>query len=95
MVRSPADASTSEIVAQIARTIAQRCRPRRVILIGSRARGDARPDSDYDIVVEFGTGGDRVTDWGHDIYALFSQRPWELNVILRGPGEIERRASSE
>ena len=25
--------------------------PRRVILVGSRARGDAREDSDYDLVV--------------------------------------------
>ena len=26
--------------------------PSRVILFGSRARGDSRPDSDYDLVVE-------------------------------------------
>jgi uncharacterized protein len=30
--------------------------PRRVILIGSRARGDAREDSDYDLVVVLDDG---------------------------------------
>ena len=30
--------------------------PRRVILVGSRARGDARKDSDYDLVVVLDDG---------------------------------------
>jgi HEPN domain-containing protein/predicted nucleotidyltransferase len=76
----------------IARTIADRLKPRRVILIGSRARGDARPDSDYDIVVEFDADPSAVNDLTGDVYSLFPDRRWSLNVIVRITGEIERSA---
>jgi predicted nucleotidyltransferase len=33
------------------RRIVGRFHPERVVLFGSRARGDARPDSDYDLLV--------------------------------------------
>jgi len=38
---------TEVIVARIVETL----QPDKIILFGSRARGDARPDSDYDILV--------------------------------------------
>ena len=78
------------ILELIARTIAERLRPRRVILIGSRARGDARPDSDYDIVVEFDPDSCSEIDLVREVSALFPQRRWALNVIPRVAGEIER-----
>lgn len=46
-VTGNADATLAEIVRRIASV-----EPRaRIILFGSRARGDARPDSDYDLVI--------------------------------------------
>ena len=65
--------------------------PRRMILIGSRARCDAAPDSDYDLVVEF----DRVDDAmgrAASIYALCGDRDYALDVVIRVAGEIERSA---
>lgn len=35
----------------------------RVVLFGSRARGDAKEDSDYDVAVFLNDMGDRRTEW--------------------------------
>lgn len=40
------------VLEHITRTILQHCAPRRIVLYGSRARGDAHADSDYDVMVE-------------------------------------------
>lgn len=44
-----------EIVSEIVATLLSRFTPRRVYLFGSRARGDARSDSDYDFLIEIDT----------------------------------------
>jgi predicted nucleotidyltransferase len=41
------------IVDQMVRRIADRCSPRRIILFGSHARGEAGNDSDVDLLVLF------------------------------------------
>ncbi len=40
-----------ELVADIVRRIVETAQPEKIILFGSRARGDARPDSDFDVLV--------------------------------------------
>jgi len=39
------------ILEEMTRRIVARIHPEKVVLFGSRARGDSRPDSDYDILV--------------------------------------------
>jgi predicted nucleotidyltransferase len=39
-------------IEQIVETIAETPHPDRIVLFGSRARGDARPDSEVDLLVE-------------------------------------------
>ena len=50
---SPSDAvlRADPLLAEIVRRIATALAPERVYLFGSRARGDAREDSDYDLLV--------------------------------------------
>lgn len=40
-----------EIVAKLAGVLIEAAHPRKIILFGSQARGDAAPDSDFDIMV--------------------------------------------
>jgi uncharacterized protein len=41
----------NELISDIVRRIVETAQPEKIILFGSRARGDARPDSDIDILV--------------------------------------------
>ena len=41
----------NRILAQIVRRLVSHCQPDKIYLFGSAARGDAGPDSDYDIMV--------------------------------------------
>ena len=54
--------------------------PRRVILVGSRARGEAREDSDYDLVVV-------LDDWVPD-ERLSARRRYEAHKGLAIPVDI-------
>ena len=45
---------------QIVQTIATELKPEKIILFGSHARGDATPDSDYDLFVIVPYEGDRI-----------------------------------
>ena len=42
---------TEETLMEMVRTIVREADPEQIILFGSRARGDARPDSDVDLIV--------------------------------------------
>jgi len=44
-------AADDNLVRDIVRRIVQTTQPDKIILFGSRARGDARPDSDFDVLV--------------------------------------------
>lgn len=42
---------TDDTIARITQCIVEHFNPQRIVLFGSRARGDARSDSDYDLLI--------------------------------------------
>lgn len=67
--------------------------PSRVILFGSRARGDSRPDSDYDLVVELAFERTEYDEtYGRVSTALSGAKNGAAtDLLIRAPGEIERK----
>lgn len=74
-------------VQEIVRKIAERFGPRRIVLFGSRARGDARPDSDLDLMVEMATD-DAPAQRIRAIDALFGLRNWAMDLVVFTPQEV-------
>ena len=76
------------IIAEIIRRIVRVVDPMKVILFGSRARGDARPDSDFDLLVVRESDNPRH-ERSAPIYAALADVPVEVEVMVYTPAEIE------
>lgn len=73
---------------QIVRKIADAVHPRRIVLFGSRARGDARPDSDIDLMVEL-ESTQRTVERTARVYEAIHPVGWPLDLVVYTPEEIE------
>jgi predicted nucleotidyltransferase len=79
------------LIQEITRRIVEGVHPRRVILFGSRARGDARADSDIDLFVEMESLEGPV-ERHKRVNSLFYGRRWSMDLIVMTPEEVlERR----
>lgn len=78
---------------QIVRTIAERFDPERIILFGSYARGDARPDSDLDIFVEMESDLSPPRRASR-IRAAFGLYPWAMDILVYTPQEVRRHGGA-
>jgi HEPN domain-containing protein/predicted nucleotidyltransferase len=76
----------------IAARIASAVRPWRIVLFGSRARGDASDESDCDVYVEVDQPRELLGETERRIRTLFVGPGWRLDLTVRGRGEIERRS---
>lgn len=74
------------LIAYVTRTIVEQCNPRRIIMFGSYARGDAGPDSDLDIFVEPLNYFDRAIA----IDALFGMHDWPMDIFVYTSEEVKR-----
>lgn len=81
------------LIQEITRTIVEAFHPNRVILFGSRARGDHRPDSDIDIFVEMEAPGKRY-ERRIQIGQLFPLRWWAMDILTYTPAEVAERRDS-
>jgi len=85
----PTSAELEATVAEMVRRIVERFDPERVILFGSRARGDARPDSDVDLLVVMPTDSRRQT--AVEIRMALDGIHVPKDIAVMAPDEFERR----
>jgi uncharacterized protein len=76
-----------ELVADIVQRIVETAQPDKIILFGSRARGDARADSDFDVLVikESDEPGYRRDA---PLYVALADLPVEVEVLVFTPEEV-------
>jgi len=84
---------TDALLEEMTRTIVETAKPRRVILFGSRARGDARPQSDVDILViedePFGLQRSRRKEMARLWHAL-SRFDMAKDILVYAREEVEK-----
>jgi predicted nucleotidyltransferase len=71
--------SQADAVQSIVRAAQRSLALRRVILFGSRARGDARPDSDIDLAFDHGSSD---AEWAEFVNAMADEAPTLLSLDL-------------
>lgn len=89
MIQAPAN--SRELVDEIVSILISKFHPRRIYLFGSRARGEARKDSDYDFLIEIDKAPEGVTVTRQGMTWLSDFSDAEVQVHLRYPGQLERR----
>jgi len=79
-----------QAIRAVVQQIAERFQPERIILFGSYAYGDPRPESDVDLLVIMDTPL-RSRQQRLEISRALSPRPFPLDVIVRTPTEVKER----
>ena len=74
-------------IEEIAKKIVERFHPRRIVMFGSRARGQDTEGSDLDLMVEMETE-EAPPRRAMAIDALFGLRDWAMDVFVYTPREV-------
>ena len=81
-----------QVVEDIVRRIVGTAQPEKVTLFGSQARGDARPNSDFDVLVIKSSDEPRYRR-SAPLYAALADLPVEVEVMVYTPEEVEEWSS--
>lgn len=73
----------------VTQTIVERFHPKRIVVFGSHARGDAGPDSDLDLFIEMETTR-RPPDRAIEVSEVFGLRSWPMDIVVYTPEEVCR-----
>ena len=76
------------LIDDIVHRIVETAQPDKIILFGSRARGDARPNSDFDVLVIKESNEPRYRR-SVPLYVALADLPAEVEVMVYTPEEIE------
>ena len=85
-----AETHADPVLEDITRTLVDRVAPERLLLFGSRARGDHHADSDYDIIVVVESALAR-SERTKVVYEAMHGRRYPIDFIVYTPEEFERR----
>ncbi len=66
---------------------------KKVVLFGSRARHDALPDSDFDLLVVVNSDMPYRRRQGHAYCSVYDECPYPIDLIVLTPDELDRSAS--
>jgi predicted nucleotidyltransferase len=77
-----------DVIRDIVRRIVDTAHPEKVILFGSQARGDAGPNSDFDVLVIQQSDEPRYRR-SIPLYVALADLPVEVEVMVYTPAEIE------
>lgn len=83
------EAVDEPLLRAIVSKIVERFQPRRIVLFGSRARGDSRLESDVDLFIEM-ESADPPHERKCKIRALFPDRRWSLDLVVYTPAEVTK-----
>ncbi|MBL7161811.1 MAG: nucleotidyltransferase domain-containing protein [Anaerolineales bacterium] len=90
-LRLPIDQSVPmDVIKDIARLIAEKFDPDKIILFGSYAYGNPEPWSDVDLLVVMDTPKDDI-EAALEIYHALPPRSFGMDVLVRSEAEIDRR----
>lgn len=78
-----------EVIAEMTRRIVEQFDPLQVILFGSQARGDARPDSDIDLLVVF-SHVENNRQMRVNIRNVLTDLPVAKDIFVSTPDEIKQ-----
>lgn len=83
------DFQPDSLLEQVIHTIVQRFHPRRLILFGSRARGESHSGSDTDLFIEMDTPLGR---WqrSREVRSALGLMPASFDILVYTPDEVRR-----
>ncbi len=78
---------TPELLNYIVEKIVRAVNPQKIILFGSRARGDATDDSDLDLFIVY-EGERSITEVRREVDLLLWGREFSLDLMVRTPEQV-------
>jgi predicted nucleotidyltransferase len=79
-----------QAIRSVARRISDRFQPEKIILFGSYAYGEPKPESDVDLLVVMDTPL-RARQQRLEISRALSPRPFPLDIVIRTPQQVQER----